>query len=264
MNEINNLKTPTIIINEDRVRANIAVMQQKTTSQGIRFRPHFKTHQSAAIGNWFREMGTRAITVSSLKMARYFSENGWTDILIAFPVNVRDLDELAELSQKIHLGVLIDHLEVARNLFLEIDLHADVWIKIDTGMGRAGFHWENKATQLAVARNVLDCSHLNLRGLLTHAGQTYHADSAQAIRTLYSESTRRINDCRKFLEKEINKGLEVSVGDTPGCWLSEDLGAVDEVRPGNFIFFDAMMFQLGVCKADEIALCVACPVVSKY
>jgi len=257
MNEINNLKTPTIIINEDRVRANIAVMQQKTTSQGIRFRPHFKTHQSAAIGNWFREMGTRAITVSSLKMARYFSENGWTDILIAFPVNVRDLDELAELSQKIHLGVLIDHLDVARNLFLEIGLHADVWIKIDTGMGRAGIHWENKSTLLAVARNVLDCSHLNLRGLLTHAGQTYHTDSAQAIRTLYSESTRRINDCRKFLEKEINKGLEVSVGDTPSCWLSEDLGAVDEVRPGNFIFFDAMMFQLGVCKADEIALCVA-------
>ena len=118
--------------------------------------------------------------------------------------------------------------------------------------------------QLGTARIVSDCSHLKLRGLLTHAGQTYHATSVEEIKNLYSDSVRRINDCRYSLMKELGKRIEVSVGDTPGCWLVEDLGDVDEVRPGNFIFFDAMMQQLGVCRDEDIALCVACPVVSKY
>jgi D-serine deaminase-like pyridoxal phosphate-dependent protein len=54
------------------------------------------------------------------------------------------------------------------------------------------------------------------------------------------------------------------VGDTPGCWLSEELGAVDEIRPGNFLLFDAMMMDLGVCRPEDVALAVACPVVAKH
>jgi len=64
------------------------------------------------------------------------------------------------------------------------------------------------------------------------------------------------------LQKQVINGMEISVGDTPGCWLCKNLGKVDEIRPGNFLFFDAMMLDLGVCQEDEIAVCVACPVVS--
>jgi D-serine deaminase-like pyridoxal phosphate-dependent protein len=258
------IKTPTIIINEGRARANIALMMQKTKSQGIRFRPHFKTHQSALIGKWYQEAGVDVITVSSVKMAHYFSRNGWEDILIAFPVNLRELDEIKELASRIHLGLLIDHPDVAKALSLETDLHTDIWIKIDTGMGRAGIHWEKKSVQLMAARIVTNCSHLRLRGLLTHAGQTYHAASVEEIIRLYMDSVSRIKECQRYLEEETGKKIDVSVGDTPGCWLAEDLGEVDEVRPGNFIFFDAMMHHLGVCRDEEIALGVACPVISKY
>ena len=35
----------------------------------LSFRPHFKTHQSAEIGSWFRDFGVTRITVSSRESA---------------------------------------------------------------------------------------------------------------------------------------------------------------------------------------------------
>jgi len=39
---------------------------------------------------------------------------------------------------------------------------------------------------------------------------------------------------------------------------------IDEIRPGNFIFYDMMQVQIGSCKIDDIAVAAACPVVAKY
>jgi D-serine deaminase-like pyridoxal phosphate-dependent protein len=57
---------------------------------------------------------------------------------------------------------------------------------------------------------------------------------------------------------------EVSVGDTPGCSLSKLFGDVDEIRPGNFVFYDAEQYGIGACSAEDIAVVVACPVVAKH
>ena len=57
-------------------------------------RPHFKTHQSIEIGNWFKEKGVTSITVSSIKMAEFFSSE-WDDITIAFPLNILEIDKLS-------------------------------------------------------------------------------------------------------------------------------------------------------------------------
>jgi len=66
------------------------------------------------------------------------------------------------------------------------------------------------------------------------------------------------------LENRLDMKLEISAGDTPGCTLCADLGPVDELRPGNFIFFDAMMHDLGVCAWEDVAVAVACPIVALH
>jgi D-serine deaminase-like pyridoxal phosphate-dependent protein len=83
-------------------------MAQKAAAAGVSFRPHFKTHQSAQIGEWFREQGVKAITVSSVEMAEYFAAAGWEDILIAFTLNIRQLERIRALAQQIHLEVLVE------------------------------------------------------------------------------------------------------------------------------------------------------------
>ncbi|HEX9018654.1 MAG TPA: hypothetical protein VF806_05685, partial [Anaerolineaceae bacterium] len=64
---------PTLLLDESTARHNIHHIAAKIQAAGIRFRPHFKTHQSAAIGEWFRGEGVTAITTSSLDMAQYFA-----------------------------------------------------------------------------------------------------------------------------------------------------------------------------------------------
>ncbi|MDO9545794.1 MAG: alanine racemase [Pelolinea sp.] len=261
---IDTVKTPTIILNDEQAKKNLHRMADKAVSKNIRFRPHFKTHQSAEIGEWFRDVGVSEITVSSVSMAEFFADNGWKDILIAFPVNIREIESIRTLAERTHLGLLVDMEESIKRLGEEITNEIDIWIKIDTGMRRAGVWWENDVVVGKLIKLIDQFPELRLRGLLTHAGQTYHASSGNEVLDLYQKSNFRMNQLRDHLVEKGIRNLEVSVGDTPGCCLSDDLGLVDEIRPGNFLFFDAMMLQLGVCRPDEIAVCVACPIVSSY
>ncbi len=58
--------------------------------------------------------------------------------------------------------------------------------------------------------------------------------------------------------------LKISVGDTPTCSIADDWAGVDEIRPGNFTFYDLMQYNIGSCRLDEIAVTMLCPIVSKH
>ncbi len=88
---MNKIKVPTLLLDEEKCRDNIRQMARKAADNNVVFRPHFKTHQSVEIGGWFREEGIEKITVSSLRMAKYFAGDGWKDILVAFPVNILEI-----------------------------------------------------------------------------------------------------------------------------------------------------------------------------
>ena len=96
---------PTLILDKKRCLANIEKMANKAKRNNINFRPHFKTHQSAEIGSWFRNFDVTSITVSSVRMAKYFAANGWNDITIAFPVNILEIGQINELALKISLNI---------------------------------------------------------------------------------------------------------------------------------------------------------------
>jgi D-serine deaminase-like pyridoxal phosphate-dependent protein len=73
-----NIKKPTLLLNEDICRSNIQAMAIKAREHKVIFRPHFKTHQSATIGEWFREEGVTAITVSCVII--YFLRVTWNSM----------------------------------------------------------------------------------------------------------------------------------------------------------------------------------------
>ena len=254
---------PTLVVDEGRVRRNIARMATKARTSGVRFRPHFKTHQSAAIGAWFREEGVTAITASSLSMAAYFAADGWQDITVAFPVNWREIETINRLAAQVRLGLLVDSVETARFLVERVTSPADVWLDVDTGYHRTGVDWEDDESPVAIA-GVLRGSRLTLRGVLTHAGHTYKEHTEQAVRALYDETVARLSHVQGRLAAAGYDGLELSLGDTPCCSLVEDFSAVDEIRPGNFPYYDVMQAEIGSCGLDDIAAVVACPVVSTY
>lgn len=258
------LTRPTLLLDEARCRRNIQRMAEKAQRSGVRFRPHFKTHQSATIGEWFRPHDTTAITVSSVGMAQYFAAHGWNDITIAFPVNLREIREIDALAHTIHLGLLAESNEAIRFLAGHLSAPVDVWLKADVGAQRTGIPVDDHATFITLAHEAAKSPMLRLRGVLTHAGHTYHAASPDAVRQIYRDGVSKLSALKTAMQRAGFPQIELSWGDTPTCSLVEDLSGLDEIRPGNFVHYDAMQLQLGVCREDDLAAAVACPVVAVH
>ncbi|HUT79123.1 MAG TPA: alanine racemase [Polyangia bacterium] len=254
---------PECLVDLDRARANATRMAEKARRSGVAFRPHFKTHQSAAVGEIFCDLDITGITVSSLEMASYFADAGFRDITVAFPLNPRRLPELDALAGRVALGVLVDN-PAAADALDGFGRPVRVWIEIDSGQGRSGIPWNEPAAMVALARHVRRVTGRPLAGLLTHAGHSYTAGSPARVREIHAETISRMTRLAGELERADGSRPLVSVGDTPCCALAAELSGVDEVRPGNFVFFDATQLAIGSCAPSDLALAVACPVVGVY
>jgi len=258
------IEKPTLLLDEQAARRNIARVAEKTRRMGIRFRPHFKTHQSAAIGEWFRPEGVTAITTSSLDMALYFAASGWNDITIAFPANLRQARALNGLAEQVRLGLLVESVETVQRLSNTLTAPVDIWLKVDAGTHRTGLAWDAPDAAAAVAEAARGVTGFRLRGLLTHAGSTYTARGADEVCRRYAENTGRLLELHHTLEQRGLGPLEISTGDTPAASLCDDLGPVNEIRPGNFVFYDSQQIQVGSCGWRDAAVALACPVVAKH
>ena len=250
-----------MLIAPDTVRKNLQNMYQKARKHNLMFRPHFKTHQSGMIGEWFGELGIDKITVSSVDMAEYFARFGWEDILIAFPVNVNEIDAINKLAKQIKLSLTVLNIESVEFLAKYLTHEVDVYIKIDAGYKRTGIVWSNQEELRSLAHSIDDKERLDLKGILCHSGQTYKANSVSEIIDIHLESKYRMKKVQETL-RSIKKDLLISIGDTPSCSLADDFEGIDEIRPGNFIFYDLQQYKLGVCNLSDIATSVACPIVS--
>lgn len=256
------INEPTLILDAYKTRRNIWKMTQKVKAAGIRFRPHFKTHQSATIGEWFREEGVDCITVSSIEMAQYFANHGWKDITIAFPVNLRQIPALDALAEQVRLGLLVENREAIQALSQGLHHPVNVWIKIDTGSQRTGLPWDQPVRILPLLTEISRNPKLKLQGLLTHSGNTYGGLQPAQVVENFRAGVDRLNWLRSQIPNQGSTDLQISVGDTPGCTLCQDFSAIDELRPGNFVFYDAMQAEWGVCDWHDVAVVVACPVVA--
>lgn len=254
---------PTLVVDKEICLRNLERMAQKAAKYNLRFRPHFKTHQSLKAGRWFRQFGVDAITVSSVQMAEYFAGDGWNDITVAFPVNILEIDNINRLASGIKLGLLMENTEAATYLAKNVLFPVDVWIKIDTGNNRTGIDPHDDILLRDVINQIVAGKNLNFKGFLTHAGQTYSADSTGEIFNRHFDALLKL---RSLKQKHIHQfpKIEISIGDTPAASICTTFTDVDEIRPGNFVFYDLMQQNLGVCRFEDIAVRMVCPVVAKH
>lgn len=257
-----NITKTTLLLDKSKAFANIEFMAKKAQRCGVRLRPHFKTHQSAQIGEWFRQHEIDAITVSSVEMAQYFARHGWRDITIAIPVNLREIDAINQLAQKVTLHLVVESQHSIDFLITHIKASVHIWFKIDIGYHRAGIDYGKTAEIVAMAQAVQQAELLQLAGILTHSGHTYKAKSADGVAEIYRQTFDRMQAVRTEITAATGAKIEISIGDTPSCTLVDDLSEVDEIRAGNFVFFDLMQVHGQVCAFEQVAVAVACPVIA--
>jgi len=257
------ISEPILLLNEAICKNNIRRMAEKANQFDLTFRPHMKTHQSAHIGRWFREVGVQAITVSSLKMARYFANHGWKDITIAIPCNVLQLAELDALAQKVNLSILINHKDTFSAVRQKLSNRVNAYIEIDTGGNRTGRTPEEIEDIRALIHEMCSYANITWKGFYTHAGHSYRARSREAIEQIHASVLHQLQELRNTLEPEIS-GFKICSGDTPCCSAGTDFEGVDAISPGNFVFYDLMQHQIGSCELSDIAVAVSCPVIDRY
>jgi D-serine deaminase-like pyridoxal phosphate-dependent protein len=255
-----NITKPTFIVNKQKCLQNIEKIHVKTSNSAIDFRPHFKTHQSHEIGEWFKNFSVNKITVSSVDMAFYFIEKQWNDITIAFPFNILELERTNTIDEAIEINLLVESLETIKFIAKNATRKYGIFIELEINYARSGVEVENTKSIYRHIRIIEDSEKLFFKGFLIHAGNTYLAQSAQEVLDIHTYNLSKIKQLRSIFLPKFPQ-LLVSYGDTPTASLANEFEGINELRPGNFIFYDLMQRQIGSCQNTEIAGYLAAPVV---
>lgn len=257
------INAPVLLVRKQVCLQNIRRMHKKTIQRNIILRPHFKTHQSEEVSRWFKDHNIHQITVSSLEMAWFFIKKGWQDITLAIPLNPNWTNEINSIPEEVTINLLADSLESIRSFSAQLKKDCNLFLKIDVGYHRCGMNPENTREIEKVLEFIKQCKHLTFNGFLTHAGQSYHAQNKDEIRRIYKLSLEKLLHLKNHFSP-FSDELILSYGDTPSCSIVDDFSGLNEIRAGNFIYYDLMQLNLGSCSKENIAVCLAAPVLSLH
>jgi D-serine deaminase-like pyridoxal phosphate-dependent protein len=262
--DLTRVETPCLVIDREKLLANIAMMTGRARDLGVKLRPHLKTAKSIDVARLCVDAGDARITVSTLKETEYFAAAGFGDILYAVGIAPNKLAHAAALCARgVGLTLLIDNADAARAIAAAAAEHGvdfAVMIEVDTDGHRAGLK-PTDAALVALAREISSLGGMTLRGVLTHAGGSYDCTSIDSIVDI-AEAERA--GAVLAAERIRAAGLdcpEVSVGSTPTARFARSLEGVTELRAGVYVFFDLVMAGLAVCRPEEIALSVLATVI---
>ena len=193
-------------------------------------------------------------------MARYFADHGWEDILVAFPFSPPEINVLNQLAERCKISILVDNRETL-SFLKQVRHQVDFYIDIDTGYGRSGVKSKNFQQVEEIIQESLGNCYLKFTGFYCHAGHSYKTTTQQERSEIHQKAVKDL----QTLKNQFNQYAPKAVyGDTPNCSTQNDFDGIDEITPGNFVFYDLMQRNIGSCTIEEIAVAILCPVAGKY
>jgi D-serine deaminase-like pyridoxal phosphate-dependent protein len=260
---LDRLETPCLVLDRGKLERNIARMRDHLAKLKVALRPHVKTAKSFDVARLALAGQPGGITVSTLKEAEHFFAHGITDILYAVGITPNKLDHVATLKRRgADITIILDNVESARIVAARgaaLGVTFPALIEIDSDGHRSGVK-PGDAVLIEIGR-ILDGPGAQLRGIMTHAGDSYNCDTVEKIRAMAVRERDAVAQCAASLRAAGLPCPVVSVGSTPTATYSEDLSGVTEVRAGVYMFFDLVMAGLNVCTLDDIAVSVLATVI---
>ena len=255
---LENVVTPCLILDRNRMERNVARLRARLDALNVGLRPHLKTNKSVDAARAVMTTPSGPATVSTLKEAEQFALAGVTDLTYAVGISPDKIDRVLALrASGVDLAVTLDSVEQARTVAEASRRAGDAvpaLIEIDCDGHRSGVLPNDSARLIEIARALGEGA--ELRGVLTHAGASYGAVGADALRICAEEERARAVEAATILRHAGLSCTVVSVGSTPTAHFATSLDGVTEVRAGVFVFFDLVMAGIGVCAIDDIAVSV--------
>ena len=236
------LDTPAVLVDLDVLERNVARMAAFAAEHAIALRPHAKSHKTVAIAERQRAAGAHGLTVAKLDEAEAYLAAGFDDLLIANEiVGVDKWQRLAAMQRRGSVAAGIDDFQAAGGM-AEVARQAGVivpvLIEVDSGLRRAGV--APGAATLGLAAKVAGLEGLILRGVFTHAGHAYSAQSPAEVARIGQAEGEVLVETAQLLRSSGVRCDVVSVGSTPTARFAGAVPGVTEFRPGNYVFYDRM------------------------
>ncbi len=248
------IETPAVLIDLDRVEANLKRAQDYANRHGIRLRPHIKTHKLPRFAKRQVALGAVGITCQKLGEAEVMADAGLDDILLPYNIlGAAKLARLRALAARVRLAVTADSavtIDGYARTFADTPDPLTVLVECDTGAGRAGVQTPEEA--LALARDIEASPGLHFGGLMTYPPK---GDPA-ASETFLARA-------KALLEAAGLPPASITSGGTPDLWRAHEVGAATEYRPGTYIYLDRFQVAQGVGALEDCALTVLATVVSR-
>ncbi len=256
------LDTPALLIDLDVMERNLRRTADYVATHGLRLRPHTKTHKIPDLARVQLALGAAGLTVAKTGEAEVMLGAGSPDLLVAYPV-VGDgkLRRLTEVARQTRVTVALDSLQAAERLSqvaVKSGVKFGVLAEVDVGMSRVGVSPGREL--ISLAQGLARLAGLEMDGIAFYPGHIRRMDEAglKAQEALADLVSAMVEDLRR-------EGLEpriVSGGSTPALFHSHRIAAMNEIRPGTYIFNDRNTVASGGCSLEDCAASVLATVVS--
>jgi len=263
MTRIHQLITPTFLVDLDKLEQNSSDTAELCRSNGKMLCPMVKTHKSIAVANLQKAYGAAGFMVGTLDEAEELVKSGFQDITLAYPVAAAEnLERVVALAKKARILASFDGIEAASQLqkLLEPEgLKIEYLMIVDCGLHRFGVK-PDKAVELA--RELSRLSALTFKGISTHPGHVYGVSKLSDIERVAKEEIEALELAKESL---VNAGFTVEIvatGSTPTLPLVVQNKTITTLRPGNYVFYDAIQVALGIVPIDRCALTVQATIIA--
>lgn len=258
------LPTPALVIDLPAFERNLAAMAEWARGKGLKLRPHAKTHKSGEIARRQIAAGAVGICCAKLGEAEALAAEGISDILITSPVvSIQAVQRIAMLVEKIErLAIVVDHpVSIDRLKGAMNGREVDLLVDIDTGSHRTGVTSAEAA--VALARLIDAAEGLRYRGVQFYTGSLQHLPLSGERKSALSE---RADYLAGILGELRAAGLPAEIvtgGGTGSFAIDCELGMLNELQPGSYLFMDRQYLDCeSIGPRFEAALSIDARVIS--
>jgi len=247
------LNTPALVLDVEALDRNIAAMADFAAANGLKLRPHAKTHKSVDIARRQIAAGALGVCCAKLGEAEALADGGIAGMLITSPIvgepAVARLAALAARSPTLMHSC--DHPDAvgaigaaAKAAGATITLLVD----LDPGLRRTGV--ATAADAVALARQIADHEALKFGGLQFYCGAEQHIEAYADRREAIIARTAKLTETIAALKAAGLAPPIVTGGGTGSHAIDAELGVFTELQVGSYIFMDR---QYGDCALREAA-----------
>src|SRR6185503_15552455 len=222
MTDINELETPALLVDMERLATNLDRGAEYARTHDILLRPHIKTHKSPLMAREQLERGAIGLTCATPYEAEVMSEVT-DDLLVMYPpVGEHRALRLARLAERVGLTVALDSEAAARDLSraaAAVGSTVRVLVELDAGMHRVGV--QSTADAVTLARAVASLPNLAVAGVAFYPGHIRGHVGDQAAQL--AELAQLVADVRDAFGRADLPIEIVSAGSTPTLWRTHEV-----------------------------------------